>query len=64
MRVWMPKDQTASPTVGLASLMTACVIDAKENRDAAMVDTPKAFIQTDLSSETVIVKIEGDMVGI
>ena len=38
MRVWMNKDHTASPTVGLNSLMITCVIDAKENRDVATVD--------------------------
>ena len=46
MRVWMPKDNTASPTVGLASSMTTCVIDAHENRDVATADVPNAFIQT------------------
>ena len=63
MRVWMPKDHTASPTVGLGSLMSTCVIDAKENRDAATVDVPNAFIQTDLTGETVIMKIKGELVG-
>ena len=44
--------------------MTACVIDAKECRDVAMVDMPNAFIQTNLTGETVIVKIKGELVGI
>ena len=47
MRVWMPKDDMTSPTVGLASLMTTYVIDAKENRDVATIDIPNTFIQTD-----------------
>ena len=64
MRVWMPKDDAASPTVGLASLMTTCMIDAHENRDVATTDTPNAFVQTDLTGETVIMKIKGELVGI
>ena len=60
----MPKDFTASPTVGLASLMTTCAIDAKENRDVATIDIPNAFMQTDLTGKTVIVKIKGYLVGI
>ena len=44
--------------------MTTCVIDAKENRDVATIDTPNAFIQTDLTSETVIMKIKGKLIGI
>ena len=43
MRAWMPKDDTATPTVGLASLMTTCMIDAHKNRDVATMDTPHAF---------------------
>ena len=62
MRVWMTKDHTASPTVGLGSSMSTCVIDAKENGDAATADAPNAFIQTDLTSETVIMKIKGELV--
>ena len=47
----MNKDHTASPTVGLNSLMTTCVVDAKENRGVATVDIPNAFTQTDLTGE-------------
>ena len=63
MSMWMPEDDTVSPIVGLASSMTACVI-AKDNRDVATIDMPNAFIQTDLTGETVIMKIKGDLVGI
>ena len=64
MRAWMPKDDTASPTVRLASLMTTPRIDAHENRDVATMDMPNAFIQTNLTGETVIMKVKGELVGI
>ena len=60
----MPKDHTASPTVGLGSLMSTCVVDAKENRNVATVDIPNASIQIDLTSETIVMKIKGELVGI
>ena len=45
-RDWMSKEEAASPTVALESVMISCTIDAKEKRDVAIVDIPNAFIQT------------------
>ena len=38
-RQWMNKEDTSSPTVMLQSVFLTCAIEAKENRDVAMVDT-------------------------
>ena len=46
-RTWMSKDEAASPTVALESLFLTAIIDAKENREVAIVDLPNAFIQTE-----------------
>jgi hypothetical protein len=40
--------------------MLSCTIDAKENRDIAIVDIPNAFMQVDMD-ETVRMKLEGKM---
>jgi hypothetical protein len=45
-RDWMSKEETASPTVLLESLLLTAVIDAKEHRDVCVVDIPHAFVQT------------------
>jgi hypothetical protein len=45
-RDWMTKEEAASPTVMLESLMLSIVIDAKEHRDVCVVDIPHAFVQT------------------
>eukprot|EP00978_Attheya_sp_CCMP212_P032460 scaffold126826_cov58-Attheya_sp.AAC.1 len=42
------KEEASSPTVAIESLMLACVIDAKEKRDVAVVDIPGAFMQVDM----------------
>jgi hypothetical protein len=45
-RTWMSKEEAASPTVLLESLILTCVIDAKEGREVAIADIPHAFVQT------------------
>ena len=47
-RKWMDKEDTASPTTALESVLLTSVIDAKEGRDVATVDIPNAFIQTEI----------------
>ena len=39
-RLWMDKEDTASPTVSLEAILLTCVIDAFENREVAVVDIP------------------------
>ena len=58
----MDKDEAASPTVLLESVLLTCVIDAKENREVAVVDIPNAFVQTDMDGEQrVIMKMRGKL---
>ena len=45
-RTWMSKEDAASPTVMLESVMLSAIIDAKEGREVAVVDIPNAFVQT------------------
>ena len=63
-RKWMDKDETASPTAALESVIMTSVIDAKEGRDVATVDIPNAFIQTEIpqEGERTILKIRGKLV--
>jgi hypothetical protein len=50
------------------AVMLTCVIDAKEERDVAVVDIPNAFVQTVVSEEDaehhVVVRIRGPLVDI
>ena len=58
----MDKDEAASPTVLLESILLTCVIDAKENCKVAVVDIPNAFVQTDMDGEQrVIMKMRGKL---
>ena len=41
----MLKDDAASPTASLESIMITGVIDAHEERDVMTADVPNAFIQ-------------------
>lgn len=64
-RVYMSKEEAASPTVMIESILLTATIEAKENRDIMTVDIPNAFIQTDIKSddgERVIMKIKGALV--
>ena len=64
---WLTKQDSASPTVSLESIMLTGVIDAYEHRDVMTVDVPNAFIQTELpqvEGDRVIMKITGSLVDI
>lgn len=67
-REWLTKQDSASPTVSLKSLMLTEVIDAHEGRDIMTADVPNAFIQTPLviedGEDRVIMKITGALVNI
>jgi hypothetical protein len=63
-RLWMNKDNTASPTIMLESILLTCVIEAKEGRDVAVVDNPNAFIQTKHKGDKVVLKIRGQLAKI
>ena len=63
----MEKEETASPTTALESVLLTAVIDAKEGRDVATVDIKNAFIQTKIpqeeGKERIILKIRGKLVN-
>ena len=48
---YMTKEDSASPTTALESVLSISTINAKENRDIGTVDIPNAFIQTDIPQE-------------
>ena len=68
-REWMNKEDSASPTVLLESLMLTAIIDAKEECDVMSADVPNAVIQTSMppveeGEDRVIMKITGVLVDL
>ena len=65
-RDYISKEDASSPTVATKAVMLSCIIDAEEERDVAVIDTPKAFIQTKVEDEKdmVFIKIRGVLVDI
>jgi Reverse transcriptase (RNA-dependent DNA polymerase) len=66
-REWKSKEDSASPTASLESVMILSVIDAKERRDIMSCDIPNAFIQADTpevkpGEERILMKITGVLV--
>ena len=67
-RVWIDKEDAASPTVSTDSTMMTAVIDAKEERDVMSNDIPNAFVQAPVPEEykevgkRVMMKITGSLV--
>ena len=55
----MAKEDAASPTASLESIVLTRLIDAKETREVATCDTPNAFIQTDMSDDPVLLRLCG-----
>jgi hypothetical protein len=66
-REWLLREDAASPTAALESIMITGVIEAKEQRDFMTCDIPNAFIQAllpkkDLGEDRVVMKITGVLV--
>ena len=63
-RDYVSKEDASSPTVATESVLLSCAIDAKENRESAVVDIPNAFIQTVVEDEKdkVVIRIRGMVV--
>ena len=63
-RSYISKDEAASPTVSVETLLTTCLIDAKQKRDIVTLDIPNSFVQTNLpeNNERVIMRINGKLV--
>ena len=67
MREWLSREDSASPTAALESIMLTAVIDATERRDVMTCDIPNAFIQAEVPAEEtgeerVMMKITGVLV--
>jgi hypothetical protein len=45
------KEDASSPTIAAESVLLSCIIDAEEERDAAVVDIPNIFFQTRVENE-------------
>ena len=67
-REWLNREDSASPTASLESIMLLAAIDAEEERDVQSYDIPNAFIQATLPSgdkdERVYMKITGVLVDL
>ena len=68
-REWLSREDSASPTVALESILLTATIDAYERRDVMTGDIPNAFIQAYLpvlenGKEKVIMKITGVLVDL
>jgi hypothetical protein len=65
-RDYISKEYASSPTVTTESVLLPCIIDAEEERYVAVVDIPKAFVQTHVEKEKdmVFIKIRGILVDI
>jgi hypothetical protein len=66
-REWLSREDSASPTAALESIMLTAVIDAHEERDLMTCDIPNAFIQALMpevkdGDKRVMMKITGVLV--
>mgnify|MGYP002176679840 FL=1 len=66
-REWLSREDSASPTASLESIILTSVIDANEHRDVMTCDIPNAFIQAEMpivkeGDEKVLMKITGVLV--
>ena len=62
-RTYISKEEAASPTVTLESLMTTLIIDAIEERDVATADVVGAYLNANMD-DFVLVKLTGDEVDL
>ena len=61
---YISKEDVSSPTVATEEVTLSCIIDAEEERDVAVINTPNAFIQTKVEDEKdmVFIKIRAVLV--
>ena len=57
------KEDTSSPTAALESILLTATIDAKEDRDVAIIDIPNAFVKTRIEDDNdiVIMRLRGKL---
>ena len=58
-RTEIQKEDAASPTASLESIILTSIIDAVEGREVCIADIPNAFVQTDMDGDTVFMKLTG-----
>jgi hypothetical protein len=65
-RDYKSKEDASATMVATESVLLSCIIDAKEERDVAVVDIPNAFVQTRVENEKdmAFIKIRGILVDI
>jgi hypothetical protein len=65
-RDYISKEDSSSPTVATEAVLLSCIVDAKEGRDAAVIDIPNVFIQMRVEDEgdMAIINIRGVCVDI
>ena len=64
-RKYVPREEAASPTISLESIMALLLINAYEERDVAIFDVPGAYLHADVPKEKfAILKIEANFVDI
>ena len=65
-RIHCDKEDSASPTASIESIMLTSLIEAAEGRDIATVDLPNAFMQTDVGldkdGDNIVMKVRGPLV--
>ena len=50
-RDFISKEDSSSLTVETEAMILSCIIDAEEEREASVIDTPNAFIHTQFENE-------------
>jgi hypothetical protein len=65
-RDYISKEDASSPTITTEAVLLACIIDAEEGRDVAVVDIPNFFVQTRVENkkDLAFIKIRGVLVDI
>lgn len=63
-RDYISKKDASSSTVATESVLLSCIIDAKENRDVAIIDILNAFVQTKIEDkkDMAFIKLRGVLV--
>ena len=62
-RVYITKEESSSPTIGLEDLFTTLVIDAEECMDVAILDVPGAYLNAQMpENKFKLIKFENEFV--
>lgn len=63
-RGYIKKEESSSPTVATESVILTSILDAEEERETAVIDTPNAFIQMVVKDKNkqVIIRVTGLLV--